>query len=150
MKPIVPPPLIGLMFAGLIWLNHRLLPTASFDFVAREALAVVCLVIGVVIDVSALLAFRRAQTTINPLVPQKASTIVDNGPFRFSRNPMYLGMAFILLGWTVWLGNPVGLLWVLAFGVTVTQLQIKPEESALAEKFGQPYQDYLRRVRRWL
>ena len=76
--------------------------------------------------------------------------MVQGGPYRFTRNPMYLGMACVLLGACAWLANPLALLAVFVFVGYITRFQIMPEERALLGKFGGAYADYLRRVRRWL
>lgn len=72
------------------------------------------------------------------------------GPYRFTRNPMYLGMVLILLAWCLWLGNAAALLALAAFVGYITRFQIVPEERALAGRFGAAYEDYRRRVRRWV
>ncbi len=149
-QPRIPPPLIGLGCLALMWGTNRLWPDLSVDFVGRSAIALTVLLIAIVIDISAIIAFRRARTTINPLAPETAATIVSGGPFRFSRNPMYLGMLMILVAWAIWLGNPINVLWPITFVAVITKFQIIPEEIALSGKFGAPYREYQTRVRRWL
>ena len=102
------------------------------------------------IEAVSVFAFLRARTTVTPLKPEKASTLVVSGLYRVSRNPMYLGMLILLIGWTLWLGNPASLLLLPVFVIYVTVFQIKPEEAALSEKFGSDFDAYRRRVRRWL
>lgn len=151
LKLLLPPPLVGLIFGLAMWLIDGFFPfTALLPELVRGWLSGALLVLAVVIDLSAILAFHRAQTTVNPLSPHKASAIVESGPYRFSRNPMYLGMALILTAWGCWLGQPLNLLLILGFVGYLTRFQIKPEEAILGEKFGQPYQSYLGRVRRWI
>jgi len=75
---------------------------------------------------------------------------VSSGIFRVSRNPMYLSMAFALLGWAVGLGRPWLVVGPVVFVLYLTRFQIRPEERALAEKFGPAYEDYRRSTRRWL
>jgi protein-S-isoprenylcysteine O-methyltransferase Ste14 len=75
---------------------------------------------------------------------------VVDGLYRFTRNPMYLGMLCILLGFAIRFGNLMGLLAVAAFVASITITQIKPEERALGLIFGDAYRDYCRRVRRWI
>ena len=106
--------------------------------------------LGGAADLAGLLAFRRHRTTVNPLAPQNSSTVVQDGIYRYSRNPMYLGMALLLTAWAVWLAQPACLLVLPLFVAYITRFQILPEERILLARFGAPYQDYLRRVRRWL
>lgn len=92
--------------------------------------------------------FRRAETTI---LPFKASTaLVTHGPFRFSRNPIYLAMALILAAVAWWLGSATPWLVVPLFVFLIRDLFIRPEEDILAETFGEPYRIYRQQVRRWL
>ena len=97
----------------------------------------------------AVFAFRRASTTIHPLKPSEASSLVVAGPNRWSRNPMYLGMLLVLTGWGLWLGGGISLLGVAAAWAWLRWLQIAPEERALAARFGGDYARYCARVRRW-
>ena len=94
--------------------------------------------------------FTRAGTTVNPLHPEKASALVSTGIYRFTRNPMYLGMALVLVGWAAFLCSPWALLGPVALMAYLTRYQIIPEERILSEKFGAEYAAYRSRVRRWL
>lgn len=105
---------------------------------------------GIALDISGILAFRKARTTVNPLSPDKSTAIVQGGPYQFTRNPMYLGMALFLLAYCVYLANPVSVAAVVAFVAYITRFQIIPEERLLLRKFGEPYASYTRSVRRWL
>jgi protein-S-isoprenylcysteine O-methyltransferase Ste14 len=101
-------------------------------------------------DLSGLLAFRRARTTINPMKPGASSAMVSGGVYRITRNPMYVGLVLLLCGWSVYLGSPWAWLAPLAFAAYVTRFQIVPEERVLARLFGAEYAAYRARVRRWL
>lgn len=146
----IPPPLAGLVCALLGWALADLAPGLTWRLPQLKALALLLALVGVGLDLWGLWAFRRSQTTVNPLVPGRASAVVQGGPYRFTRNPMYLGMALLLLAWCAFWGNPLSLLALGLFVGFITRFQIVPEERTLADKFGAPYQDYLRRVRRWL
>ena len=94
--------------------------------------------------------FRRNHTTVDPVTPSRASTLVTSGPNRLTRNPMYVGMAGLLTAHAAFRGGWLTVLPVAAFVVVIDQLQIRPEEAALRERFGPAYDDYCRTVRRWL
>ncbi|WP_234026700.1 methyltransferase family protein [Melaminivora suipulveris] len=113
-------------------------------------MAAASLAAGLALDVWALLLFRRQRTTPSPLAPGRSRTVVQSGPYSFTRNPMYLGVALLLAALCLWLGSPLSLLAIAAFVAYITRFQIQPEERALRAKFGVPYEDYCRRVRRWL
>jgi protein-S-isoprenylcysteine O-methyltransferase Ste14 len=117
---------------------------------ARQAIAAAIVVAGVLVAVTGVLAFRRQQTTVNPMTPGKSSSLVATGIYRFSRNPMYLGMLLVLGGWGVFLANTVAVLWLPGFVVYMNWFQIRPEERALTERFGDEYLAYCRSVRRWV
>jgi protein-S-isoprenylcysteine O-methyltransferase Ste14 len=116
------------------------------------AVMVVAALIGIALwlalDGAAMLLFRRARTSMVPIKPTTA--LVTSGPYRFTRNPMYLGMIFLYIA----LAFALGVIWALVVLplviVAVDRLVIAREEAYLARKFGQPYGDYMRRVRRWL
>ncbi len=146
----IPPPVVGLAVAGLVYGIARLVPEAGFDHPLRPWVALVIAVTGLAIDLSALNAFFRHRTTANPLSPQRSSSVVTSGIYRFSRNPMYLGMLLLLTAWAVWRGNGAAFLALPLFVLYITVFQIKPEEQILRAKFGAPYEAYLRRVRRWI
>ena len=106
--------------------------------------------IGVVLDLVALAHFLRAKTTVNPLRPDAASALVIAGVFRFTRNPMYLGMAILLAAWAIYLANIAALAVLPLFVLYMNRFQIAPEERALEARFGAEYSRYRARVRRWL
>jgi protein-S-isoprenylcysteine O-methyltransferase Ste14 len=146
----VPPLLVVAIAAGGMWgLSRRAAPLAIHTEV-RILLAGALLMLGIGACAAGLLAFRRARTTVNPLEPQRASTLVVSGIYQVSRNPMYLGFALMLLAWTVWLAVPLTLLGVAGFVVYITRFQIVPEERALTERFGADFDDYRQRVRAWI
>ena len=147
----IPPPLVaaavaGAMTAASVWLPPVLALPPGVRVVAALALAGV----GACFDVAGLLAFRKAKTTINPLTPDRSATVVSTGVYRITRNPMYLGMALILLGLALYLASPWALLGPLVFAAFITRFQIQPEERALTARFGAAYTAYCTQVRRWL
>jgi protein-S-isoprenylcysteine O-methyltransferase Ste14 len=95
-------------------------------------------------------SFRRARTTVNPLKPESASSLVASGVYRVSRNPMYVGLCLVLLGWAVMLSNVLAYAIVPVFVLYMNRFQIGPEEAALERVFGADYVAYRARVRRWL
>lgn len=94
--------------------------------------------------------FRRARTTLDPRTPGRASALVSGGPFAIIRNPMYLGMALMLAGWSAVLALPAGALAVAGFVLWIDRRQIPPEEAAMQALFGAEFSAYRARVRRWL
>lgn len=146
----IPPALVWFLAAGAIYACARGFPSARIEFPARRAIAAGCAVAGVALALAGVREFRRARTTVNPLEPGRASSVVSSGLYRHTRNPMYLGMAVGLVGLALWPGSLAGLLVVPVFMGYLTLFQIIPEERALLARFGSGYADYCRQVRRWL
>jgi protein-S-isoprenylcysteine O-methyltransferase Ste14 len=146
----IPPPVVGLCLALLMWAASSLVRPLEIPFGVRVALGLALVFIGQGISISGMVAFRRARTTINPLNPGAASSLVSGGVYRFTRNPMYLGLLLTLLGWAAFLANPLALVLVPLFVLYMNRFQIAPEERALASLFGAEFAAYANRVRRWL
>lgn len=145
----IPPPLVALGCAALMYGVAYALPQTTLAWSGRTPMAAVIALCGLACDAAGLWAFHRHRTTVNPLAPGKASAVVQDGIYRYTRNPMYVGMALLLAAWAVWLGNPVALLVLPVFVAYITRFQIRPEEQALQAKFGADYTAYMARVRRW-
>ncbi len=146
----IPPPVYGLLTAISIWWMDKLFPAFSLLPSTVKPLGIVIMLCGFCLDLIALMQFTRQHTSVNPLHPDKAHHIVINGLYHYTRNPMYLGMLIALCGWSIYIGNIVSFACLPAFVWLLTRIQIQPEERILAEKFGQPYTDYLKQVRRWI
>lgn len=146
----VPPPAVATLALALMWGIDRALPALRVDFAAATPVAIVLAVGGLALEGWGLVAFFRARTTFNPLRPERASALVAAGPYRFTRNPMYLGWLPVLAGWATWLRSPASLVVLPLFVAYLTRFQIVPEERALRARFGAAYEEYVARVRRWL
>lgn len=146
----VPPLAVVFITAAGMWALARAIPALQVLLPYRLAVAGVLAVLGISIAVAGVTGFRRARTTVDPRTPEASSTLVRSGVHAYSRNPMYLGMLFLLLGWGAWLANFASLALAVLFVLYLNRFQIAPEERAMARRFGADYKDYLRQVRRWL
>jgi len=146
----VPPALLMLVFGGLMWLLDGLLPDLRLMISWLDVLTAVITVLAVVLILSGIISFRLAQTTVDPLHPERASSVVTTGIYRWTRNPMYLGFLLLLLAYAVKLSNPIVLVLLPAFVWYMNRFQIIPEEQVLTELFGEAYQQYQTQVRRWI
>jgi protein-S-isoprenylcysteine O-methyltransferase Ste14 len=146
----VPPPVVGLSMAILMWLTAKKAPALGLVLPQRIGLVLGLLVAGVCVSVLGVASFRRARTTVNPLKPERASCLVVSGIYRYTRNPMYLGLLLVLLGWAFFLSNALAFIFLPAFILYMNRFQIAPEERVLASVFGQEFTAYLSKVRRWL
>src|SRR5688500_18817782 len=104
---------------------------------------------GIAIGLTSIYSFRKAKTTVLP-AGRPTTAIVENGPYRFTRNPMYVAMACAYVGLAVLLNNVWALVLLPIVLVVVDRAVIRREERYLTAKFGQPYREYCARVRRWL
>jgi protein-S-isoprenylcysteine O-methyltransferase Ste14 len=133
-----------------MWALHRWLPLSHLIAEPWNQLGVLPAAAGIAISVAAFVRFRQVRTTVNPMEPKKASCLVTDGVFRISRNPMYLGLALLLIGCAVWLGTASAWIVPPVFVMVISDAQIVPEEQALEELFGEEYRAYRQRVARWI
>ena len=149
MKLKVPPVFVFLIFALLMYLLAKWLPVGYFDFFGRVYIIGVLLVVAAIIGVISLIQFFRAKTSVDPTRPSKVVSLVTDGVYKYSRNPMYLAILLVLLAWGLWLGNAFNTLLAASFVGYMNRFQVLPEEEALLKAFGKQYQQYLTNVRRW-
>ena len=144
----VPPPLVTLFFACCIYFSRDFFLT--INTLALTLLSYVLFLLGFGILFTAARSFKKHNTTINPIKIETASSLVVSGIFNYSRNPMYLGMALILLGLSLKFNLLGGLIFTALFILFITNFQIKPEEKAMQKIFGEEFLSYKNKVRRWL
>jgi protein-S-isoprenylcysteine O-methyltransferase Ste14 len=146
MENRIPPPLLTFALGLAMWFAASDLPAPLWRTAASVALFLTAGAFGL----PALRAFRKAQTTIDPVRIDRASVLVTDGVFRLTRNPMYVSLTLMLAAWALWLGG----LWVwagpVALAMWLDRFQIRPEERAMAARFGSDYARYRAEVRRWL
>ncbi|MCJ8190679.1 methyltransferase family protein [Sphingomicrobium aestuariivivum] len=151
---IAPPPLIyGVPLALLVFFHHHLdeacdISLDDFSWPARAFSGALVVVLGAILIVTAIWEFRRADTPPEPWEETKALTFA--GPYRLTRNPMYLGMAFAYAGIAIIAGCFLILAGLVPILFVIDRYVIAREEAYLARRFGQPYSDYLARSKRWL
>lgn len=146
---IPPLALAAITFAGM-WAVAQALPQFSLPLPASSIVGALLVMLGGAVGLAGVLSFRASRTTVNPMRPSAASSLVHAGVYRYSRNPMYLGVALALAGWAVYLTSAVALALVAALVAYLNRFQIEPEERALLEKFGTPFAEYMACVRRWI
>ena len=148
MKKRIPPPLIAMLCVLIIFLSKSIFP--SFVFSYKLQLGIFVITIGFLLLIISIKSFIDNKTTINPLNLKKSTYLVTSGVFRFSRNPMYLGMLLFLLGTAIILNIIGGLIISILFIFYMNFFQIIPEEKALENLFGKNYKNYRKTVRRWI
>jgi protein-S-isoprenylcysteine O-methyltransferase Ste14 len=143
----VPPPLLALL-AGVA--QRLLTPGAPAPTKMRGAAAAALALTSVGISGSTARRFKQGGTTVDPVHPERASTLVTNGPNSVTRNPMYVGLAGLLLANAVRRGSWLALAPLAGFVAVIDRLQVAPEERALRAKFGAAYDEYSTAVPRWI
>ncbi len=146
----VPPPVQALVCGILMWVIDRQLPGGQLESAIQLPMSILFAISGIVLVVFSMLAYRRASTTVDPFHPEEASQLVVDGFFGYSRNPMYASLLLVLISWAIWLGNVYNVAVLVLFVTYITFFQIKPEEEALRSLFGETYEHYCSRVRRWI
>jgi protein-S-isoprenylcysteine O-methyltransferase Ste14 len=144
---IAPPPVIYLGFLGLGFALESLLPGAELPR-WTQWLGAVVIVVGVALMISFELAFQRVGTDANPYRP--SSALATDGPYRFSRNPGYLGMAITYIGITLAAEAPWTLVMLLPATLVIQYGVIAREERYLERLFGEEYLSFKQATRRWI
>src|SRR5262245_48745398 len=144
----IKPPQVGWLLAALALGLHFALPKQYRGNFSCPVCGVVALALGFLMMMWAWWLFRRGDTPIRPT--DRASSLVTSGPFRFSRNPMYLGIVVMLLGVALWMGSWPLLVAPVGFLVFMSLVFIPYEEQRLRDIFGEAYTSYTQRVRRWI
>lgn len=146
----IPPPVLLIITLTAMYFLSPYDTVLQLNATIAAVAAVVVVLLALTLAISANVHFRKAQTTINPLKPDSATTLVTTGVFTISRNPMYLGMVLISLAAAIWQSSLVGVLLSGGLCWCLNRLQIVPEERAMKELFGEQFDRYQQQVRRWI
>ena len=146
----IPPPLLAALFAAIMWGLSKALPTFTLaNYVTWITPSLVTL-IGVWFAVLGVKSFRSAKTTVSPTRPNEASVLVTTGIYKVTRNPMYVGLFFLLFAWGMVLNNWLSLGCTPIFVLYMNRFQITVEERELLKIFGSDYETFTQNVKRWL
>ena len=129
------------------YLSKSLFPELTFKY--SNQLCLFFLISGFSIILISFQTFKKEKTTINPIKIEKASSLVTSGIFKYSRNPMYLGMVLILISTAIKFSLYGGLPVIGFFVYFITIFQILPEEKAMQKLFGEDFTNYKNKTRRW-
>ncbi|MDH5479831.1 MAG: isoprenylcysteine carboxylmethyltransferase family protein [Nitrosomonas sp.] len=149
----IPPVILLALCAIFMWITALFYPSLTVNPNYSHAvilLSLLLLMLGSGFVLLAIFWFYRAGTTVNPLRPEQTTSLVVTGVYSYSRNPVYLGLAMILLSWAIYLSNMLSLLFVIVFILAMNRFQIEPEEKILYKLFGDQYKQYQNKVRRWI
>nr|WP_317199355.1 isoprenylcysteine carboxylmethyltransferase family protein [uncultured Psychrobacter sp.] len=146
----VPPVVQVVVSAAAMYGVSKVASSLQFSIEGSTVLATGLGAIGLGLGVLGVAQFKKAQTTPNPQALEKASSLVTSGIYRYTRNPMYVGLTLVLLGWAFYLSHYLAFIILPVFVIYMTRFQIEPEERAMTRLFGTAYQSYRAKVRRWI
>ena len=141
----IPPPIVTIIILSIIYLfdlNEYNLNT--------DIISIITLFIGLIFIISAVIQFLNRKTTVNPTKPHKTTTLVITGTYKITRNPMYLGMLLIIISFAFYKASIISLILIPFFIFYINKFQIEPEEIEMRKKFGKEYEDYCKKVDRWI
>ena len=144
----IKPPYIAIILLFLSFLVDYLLPQFRFIFGKYRYIGSLILIFGLSITFYSFYLFKKNKT---PIIPgQKPKFMVAQGTYKFTRNPMYLGVTIALLGFSLYFGNLLSLLSPIIFFLIMNYYFVPFEEELLEKIFGKKYLDYKKKVRRWI
>jgi len=147
MKTLIPPPIVTIVFLFVIFFTKDLF---RFSVTLPSSLGLIIIFAGLVIIFIAARQFKAANTTINPIKPENASVLVNKGIFSYSRNPMYLGMLLIIIGFSI-IHNLMAVIVIMPLWIIyIINFQIIPEEEAMEILFKEDFLNYCKKTRRWI
>ncbi len=147
-KKAILPPTFFMTAATVSIAFHFAMPVVTFVDYPFNLLGIVPIVFGSVLNLWADQIFKKASTTVKPF--EKPSVLIVDGPFRWCRHPMYLGMLAILLGISIICGSLASFIGSIAFWIIVRIRFVPVEEQSMMETFGDEYREYKQRVHIWM
>ena len=143
----IPPPLVTMLCIGIIYLFEIQI---EYSHPNLKTVGIIFLILGLIIIFLAVLKFIKTKTTVDPTRPHKTSNLVITGIYKITRNPMYLGMLFLIIAYAIYNNNIIGCIIIPVFIFYINKFQIEPEEIEMRKKFGESFENYCKKVNRWL
>lgn len=144
----IPPPLLLVIAIGISYGISKLIPSFAFANQPLSSLGLVLIILGVGLFVWAVQFFEKHKTTLHPR--GKPSRLITEGPYRLTRNPIYLGFFLIALGTALFFANILAIVGPILFFFFISTFIIPFEEETLGRTFGKTYHSYRKRIRRWI
>lgn len=146
----VPPVVVMFVCMILMYLVSKIFSSFNLDFMFQIFISVETFFSALFLIGAGAYVFSDKETTINPHKPKETTFLVTTGIYKFTRNPMYLGIVTILFSFLIYLGNPINIVNIVLFILYMNKFQIIPEEKALEDLFKEDYIEYKSKVRRWM
>jgi len=148
MKTKIPPPIIALVMIAIIYLSSLIIEPITFGY--QTVISILVVVIGLSCAIPSFRLFAKHKTTISPFTPSETTALVTDGMYRYSRNPMYLGLVLLTIAATIFFGTWLGVVIVVVFIFFFFFVRIIPKEKALLDILGEQCVEYKKKVRRWI
>lgn len=145
----IPPVIYFLTMIFASYVVHHNVDGFRIDWMSNGIVVKMLLVCGLFLGLISLFQFVKQKTSVNPHKPQNSSKLVQNGVYRFTRNPMYLSLLLFLIAYVLKMGVWLNVIFVIMFVWVMNKFQIIPEEEILESKFGEDFLRYKSNVRRW-
>ena len=144
----IPPPILVLILVSSNYFSSKKIDLIHLP--NQDLISIIILLIGILILINPIFKFIKSKTTIDPIKFKKVNKLIISGIYKYSRNPMYLGLLMIVISTSIFFLNIFSITTPLLFYCWINRFQIKREESFLTEKFGEEYISYKIKTRRWI
>ena len=144
----IPPPLLVLILVIANYFSSKKIDLIHLP--NQDLISILILLIGILILINPIFKFIKSKTTIDPIKFKKVNKLIISGIYKYSRNPMYLGLLMIVISTSIFYLNIFSITTPFLFYCWINRFQIKREEIFLTEKFGKEYSLYKAKTRRWL
>ena len=144
----IPPPILVLILVSFNYFSSKKIDLIHLP--NQDLISIIILLIGLLILTNPIFKFIKSKTTIDPIKFKKVNKLIISGIYKYSRNPMYLGLLMIVISTSIFFLNIFSITTPLLFYCWINRFQIKREEIFLTEKFGEEYMSYKIKTRRWI
>ena len=144
----IPPPILVLILVISNYFSSKKIDLINLP--NQTLLSIIMLFIGILILIIPVFNFVKSKTTIDPIKFKKVNNLVTSGIYKYSRNPMYLGLLMVIISTSIFYLNIFSIITPFIFYFWMNRFQIKREENFLAEKFGQKYISYKSKTKKWI
>ena len=144
----IPPPILVMILVSSNYFSSKKIDLIHLP--NQDLISIIILLIGILILINPIFKFIKSKTTIDPIKFKKVNKLIISGIYKYSRNPMYLGLLMIVISTSIFFLNILSITTPFLFYCWINRFQIKREEIFLTEKFGEEYMSYKIKTRRWI
>lgn len=146
----VPPVVVFGFFALVMWAISQYFPVFDVEIPFQYYLTAILMITAISTGLYSIYVLMKNATTLHAHKPDQTKVLITAGPYKHTRNPMYLSLSLILIGWAIFLSDLLALMLMPFFYMYMSRFQIVPEERYLLEKFEEEFESYMEHTPRWL